>query len=316
MTPKEEYSQFCLQQPSMPIFMQPWWMDAVCAGKQWDVILVKKPDGTIMAAMPYLIRQRLRFRYILMPQQTQIGGVWIAENYQHSETSFITIANDIKRQLKELHLSYYYQHFPISSPMPELLHQQSFSIKRRTTYRVEYDHLQDLDALLASFSKNKKRQLQKALTLNHDTNFSAEDFYRFHCDCLKEQGKKINYSREFFLVLYQKTQRLSQSCILRVLTADGAVAAAAFLVWDKKTMYYLIPCYSPAYKDSGASALLVWEALKMARDKQLSFDFEGSMHRGTANHYRQFGSLPVNYFAVQKYYNPLFAIALFLNKFR
>lgn len=31
----------------MPVFMQPWWMDAVCAGKEWDVLLVESQKSKV-----------------------------------------------------------------------------------------------------------------------------------------------------------------------------------------------------------------------------------------------------------------------------
>ena len=81
-------------------------------------------------------------------------------------------------------------------------------------------------------------------------------------------------------------------------------------------MYYLIPTYDPAFGDSGAGALLVLEAIKSAREKKVQFDFEGSMEKGTAEHYRQFGSIPVTYYSVEKTYKPLFRIALWIQKLR
>ena len=324
MSNKELYSEFCLNQADMPLFMQLWWMDSVCAGKQWEVLLwdenVEDVSGEgvevsgIAAAMPYLYRKRLWMRYILMPQQTQLGGVWVREDKRQDAEFLQKLADRVTKKLAEMRLSYYYQQYPIGSPLPELMKERGFKVKERITYRI--NDLSNLDAVLDSFSKNKKRQLQKALTMSADTEMDAEDFYRYHDSCLKEQNKKITYTREFFMVLYKKASRLGQCKILRIKTIDGETAAAAFLVWDKQTMYYLIPCYSQSQKDSGAGALLVWEALKIARQQGLQFDFEGSMIRGVANHYKQFGSTANKYYSVHKYYRPLFAIALLFNKIR
>ena len=45
MTNKELYREFCKKNHHLPIFMQDWWLDAVCAGKEWDVMLcVKRGD--------------------------------------------------------------------------------------------------------------------------------------------------------------------------------------------------------------------------------------------------------------------------------
>jgi len=81
-------------------------------------------------------------------------------------------------------------------------------------------------------------------------------------------------------------------------------------------MYYLIPVYDPAFSDSGAGALLALEAMKLAREKKVHFDFEGSMDRGTAKHYQQFGSTPTTYYSVEKFYKPIFRLALWFQKIR
>jgi hypothetical protein len=81
-------------------------------------------------------------------------------------------------------------------------------------------------------------------------------------------------------------------------------------------MYYLIPTFDPAFKESGASSLLVLEAMKLAREKHVHFDFEGSMDKGIANHYQQFGSTPTTYYAVEKFYKPIFRVAIWLQRIR
>ncbi len=307
MTNKELYRDFCLKNDHLPIFMQDWWLDAVCAGKEWDVLLHLDEQGDIQAALPYLLRKRMWMRYIVMPQQTQIGGIWICEDAKEDHGKVAEICKDFANQLGAMGLSYYYQHYPIGSPAAEQMQALGFKAKERVTYRI--DDLSDLDKVIGAFSKNKKRQLQKALSLHAEYDMCAEDFYRFHVNCLQEQGKQISYSREFLLVLERKTARLKQSQILSICNADNKVLAAAFLIWDKHSMYYLIPCYDPAYKDSGASALLVLEAIKLARQKGVAFDFEGSMIRGIANHYKQFGSTRTLYYSVERYYKWYFWFA-------
>ena len=314
MTNKELYRDFCHKTKQLPIFMQDWWLDAVCAGKQWDVLLSLDEEGNIQAVLPYLLRQRAWMKYIIMPQQTQIGGIWIDDTVSNNEKKVAEISLDFANQLNEMGLSYYYQHYPIGSPMVEHMRAMQFSITERATYRIE--DLTDLDAVINGFSKNKKRQLQKALSLHVDYNMCVEDFYRFHVKCLQEKGKQITYTREFLLVLERKTARLQQSQIVSICNADNEVLAAAFLVWDNHSMYYLIPCYLPSKKDSGASALLVLESIKLARQKGVAFDFEGSMIRGIANHYKQFGSKRTIYYGVEKYYKWYFWFANMYNRLR
>lgn len=314
MTNKERYSAWVAEQEYVPIFMQPWWLDAVCAGKEWDVLLAEDDQHAILGAMPYLLRKRLWLKYIVMPQQTQIGGIWVTADITGDKWRTAEVCRQIKEQLDTMGLAYYYQQYLPGSLCVDAMRALGFRTRERVTYRVE--DLSSLDALIDSFSKNKKRQLQKALSLHAERTMEVEDFYRFHCQCLEARKRKISYSREFLLVLERKARRMKQCQILSICNADGKPYAAAFLIWDANYMYYLIPAFDPAFRESGASALLVLEAMKLAREKHVRFDFEGSMDKGVAKHYKQFGSTPFTYFSVEKYYKPLFRLAIWIQRIR
>ena len=288
-------------------------MDAVCAGKQWDVLLHFNAKGEIQAALVYLLRRRAWMKYVIMPQQTQIGGIWISETLTN-EKIIVEICQQFVQQLDNIGLSYYYQHYPINSPTIAAMQALGFTTKPRVTYRIE--DLSNLDNVIQSFSKNKKRQLQKAQSLRVKTDMSTEDFYRFHTKCLQKQHKQISYTREFLLVLERKTHRIDQSHILAICDANDTILAAAFVVWDHQSLYYLIPCYDSDYKSSGASARLVLEAIKLAQQKGLIFDFEGSMIKGIADHYKQFGSTATCYYSIEKYYDWYFWFANAYNRLR
>ncbi len=307
MTNKERYRNFCRSNTDLPIFMTDWWMDAVCAGKQWDVLLSLDENNNIQAALPYLLRKRIWMKYIIMPQQTQIGGIWLRQDVATDMTRTKLVCQQFCQELANMGLSYYYQHFSIGNPAAFVMQAMGFKTTPRTTYRIE--NLSDIEQVMQAFSKNKKRQLQKAQSLHVCTDMNIEDFYRFHEQCLLLQGKQINYTREFLLVLDRKAKRLNQGQILAICDTKNTIIAAAYLVWDKHNLYYLIPCYDPQYRHSGASALLVLESIKWARDLGLAFDFEGSMIKGVAEHYKQFGSTPTIYYSVEKYYKWYFWFA-------
>lgn len=314
MSNKERYIEWVADQEYVPIFMMPWWLEAVCAGKEWDVLLAEDEAGNIIGAMPYLLRKRAWLKYIVMPQQTQIGGIWVTPEITADKWKTAEVCRAIKEQLDAMGLAYYYQQYLPGSLCVDAMRALGFKTKERITYRV--DNLSDMDAVIGNFSKNKKRQLQKALSLHADRTMDIEAFYRFHTECLAARRRKISYTREFLLVLERKARRLGQCMVLSVGNADGTPYAAAFLVWDKNYLYYLIPAINPAFGETGAGALLVLEAMKVAREKHVLFDFEGSMERGTAKHYKQFGSQPVTYYSVERYYKPLFRIAIWMQKIR
>ena len=92
MTNKERYIAWAAKQEYMPIFMQPWWMDAVCAGKEWDVLLAEDEQGEIIGAMPYLLRKLLLgaavggLCYALFPLFPALSPVFAARDQVLSRT--------------------------------------------------------------------------------------------------------------------------------------------------------------------------------------------------------------------------------------
>ena len=314
MSNKERYSEWVAKQEYVPISMMPWWLDAVCAGKVWDVLFAEDEKKKIVGVLPYLLRKRAWMKYILMPPLSQTGGIWVAPEITADRWKTAEVCRQIKEQLDTMGLAYYYQQYLPGSLCVDAMRGLGFKTKERTTYRVE--DLSDMDALIASFSKNQRRQLQKASDLHATRTMEIEAFCTLQAECLAARGRKSSYSREFLHVLERKARRLKQCEIIAICNSDGTPYAAAFLVWDKRFLYYLVPVYDIRYKDSGASALLVLEAMKLAREKQVHFDFEGSNDRGIAKYYQQFGSKAVTYYSVEKYYKPLFRIAIWIQKLR
>ena len=205
MTNKERYIEWAGQQDYVPISMMPWWLDAVCAGKEWDVLLAEDEDGQIAGAMPYLLRKRAWHKFIVMPQLSQIGGIWVTPEVTADKWKTAEVCRKIVEQMDTMGLSYYYQQYLPGSLCVDAMRALGFKTRERVTYRME--DLSNLDAVIDGFSKNKKRQLQKALSLHAERTMEVEDFYRFHCRCLASRKRKISYTREFLLVLERKARR-------------------------------------------------------------------------------------------------------------
>ncbi len=300
MTNKERYCKWAAEQEYVPLFMMPWWMDAVCAGAEWDALLAEDSEGNILGAMPYLLRKRAWFKYIIMPPQTPIGGIWVTPEVTADKWKTAEVCRQIKEQLDAMHLAYYNQQFLPGSLCVDALKALGCKTKEHTTYRV--DDLSDLNKLIESFSKSKRRELQKSLSLHAERSMDVEDFYRFYAQCMSERKHKVQFTREFLLVLERKAKRLNQCEIISVHDADGHIHAAAFVVWDTNYMYYLLPTYSPTYAESGAGALLVLEAMKRAREKHIRFEFAGTFSKNSIKHYKQFNATPAKYYSVEKSY--------------
>lgn len=308
---KEKYRQLCLEK-TIPLFLQAWWMDAVCCeGKTWDVCLYEK-NGRILGALPYHYTSKYGFKLVLQPQLTQYNGVWI--DYPQNQTSFERYAfekevnNELITKLEALGVDYYEQNFA-----PNYTNWQAFFWKgflQSTRYSYIIDNISNIQSVYENFSPSKKKSIRKAESkLSVDLNLSVEEFYEFHKLAYEKQNIQLFYSKQFLLNLCKTSIAKNQGKIIAI--KDGqTIHSAMFTVWDSSAGYYLISAIDPNHRASGASILMVWEAIKFLSDKTHSFDFEGSMIEGVAKANQEFGAIQQPYFLIRKSYSKLVSLLL------
>ena len=76
------YTTFCTQVPDVPVFLQPWYLDAVCQDGDWAAAVVVEGDRPV-AVLPYFVKQKRGFRYTTQPLFTKYLGPYLAEDKRH-----------------------------------------------------------------------------------------------------------------------------------------------------------------------------------------------------------------------------------------
>lgn len=315
MTAKERYRELCLEEKSIPLFCRDWWMDAVCFDA-WDVLLAEE-KGEIMAALPYHLRKKLGFSCVLQPQLTQYNGIWLRKKQTESDYERLSyekkIFGRLIEQLEKLNLSFYQQcfHMSITNWLP--FYWKGFRQTTRYTYLIS--GIGNPEKVFARFSPAKQRQIRKSEKRLHlSLDMKPNEFYSHHKQSLKERGEEISYSYELFLRIYKATQTHNAGQLFSIKDDVGNVHTALFTVWDQNSAYTLVYSISPQYASSGASTLVVREAIKFLTNKTRNFDFEGSMVEGIENSYRQFGTIQKPYFLIEKNYSRVFKLLFSLYK--
>lgn len=297
---KTRYRQLCASDGSVPIFCQDWWLDNVTQGK-WDVALVEK-DGRVLAAMPYAMRRRMGSRCIQQPALTQFSGPWLAPVGGKVQNR-LGVEKDLCEALIDQlpAFDYFLQnwHFSMTNWMP--FHWRGFRQTTRYTYRLP--DLGNLDRVWEGFSPNIRRDLRKAqnrfsLVLREAP--EIEDFIDLNKMTFERQGRAPPYSRDF-------VRRLDAVCadkrcrkIFIAEDAEGRAHAGAYVVWDENSAYYLMGGGDPALRTSGATSLVMWEAIRFSAKVTRSFDFEGSMIEPVERFFRAFGATQTPYHQVFK----------------
>ena len=280
------------------IFRQTWWLDAVAPGG-WGAVEVRKGDEPA-ARLPFAISKRFGVTTLGMPPLTQALGPWL----RPSEAKYAnTLANekDLMMELIEKlprHDRFAQSfHFSITNWLP--FYWKGFSQTTRYTYRLE--DLSSPEGLWDGFAENVRRAVRKAgKTVAVRTDLGVDEFIRLNALTFSRQGMKTPYTPDL-------VKRLDAACAARnarkIFFAEdsgGRIHAAVYIVWDDDSAYNLMLGSDPELRGSGASSLVMWEALQFASTVTKSFDFEGSMIESVERSFRSYGARQVPYFHVTR----------------
>jgi len=310
MINKQRYEIFCDEHPEIPLFMQAWWLNAVCVeGKLWDVLLYEE-NGKIVGVMPYHLLKKWGFKIILQPQLTQYNGVWIdyPEDIKlHKRYSFEKrVMKNLIDQLENLKVSYYSQSFHHSFTNWQPFYWRDFEQTTRYTYQIKY--LSNLEKILTDFDYSKRTRVTNEERFFVDFLLTPEDFYIFHKRTLLQRNSVIEYSEKLLVSICNEAKNRNQGQIIALKDENDKLCSTIFLAWDSNNAYNLITSIDFLSKSRTASTKMFWEAIKFVSDKAKVFDFEGSMIEGVAQSFQQFGAEQVPYFNITKSYSKIFSL--------
>ena len=302
-TNKEKYIRFCEENDFVPIFSQPWWMDAVCVDGYWDVLLYEK-NGEILGALPYYVKKRFGLSYITQPKLTQNNGVVIKypknQKYEKKLAYEKEVMTALIDQLEQLPITYYQQNFNYRYTNWLPFYWKGY--RQTTHYTYQRIDLSILEDSIDRFNETKRKEIKRALKLNLQLGFdlSAEEFYRHHKESLKERGRKISYSFQLFQRIVNAAYEHNSGRIFYLYDKNNSILCTRLIIWDKYIAYSLMSSTYQKTKTSGASSLLFYECMKYVSTFLKIFDFEGSMNENIENSYRKFGTIQIPYFSIHK----------------
>lgn len=279
-------------------FQQPWWLDAVSPG-QWGEVVVEK-NAQIVTRLPYVLKKKYGLTILSQPPLTPALGPWVQESagkYTKQLEKQKEIMNLLIDRLPKC--DYFAQnfHYSITNWLP--FYWRGFIATTLYTYVIE--NLNDIDLVWNNFRENIRREIRKAQKrVTVKTDMDVDRFLDINSLTFERQSKTLPYSREL-------VRRLDAACIERQARqiffaedAQGNVHAAIYIVWDENSAYYLMGGGDPQLRNSGATSLLMWEAIKFAATVTKKFDFEGSMIESVERFFRAFGARQIPYFRVTR----------------
>jgi len=316
---KELYRKFCNQEKSLPIFLMDWWLDAVCVDGPWDAALVTETNtGKIRAVLPYYqVKGRLGHHYLTMPRLTQFMGPWI--NYPDGQKTTRKLSYEkevlttLIHQLPEFDSFFQNCHYALTNWLPFYWN----GFLQSTGYTYVLEDLTDLNIIFNNFRSNIRREIRKAeKQVKVKVENDVEKFYRIACKTYTRQDLTYPHSMEYMRRVDEVGETNGCRRIFFAVDNKGQVHASVYIVWDSVNAYHLISGGDPQLRTSGATSLLMWEAIQFAAGVTKKFDFEGSMIQPIERFFSAFGAVPKPYFKISKVNSRFLKLKKFLSEFR
>ncbi len=281
-----------------PVFLQPWWLEAVAPG-QWHYAVVLRGEE-IAAALPYTCKKWLGWTFIEGPSKTPFLGPWLRQTkakYAGQLAEQKDLMGELIGSLPKLGSFSQAFHPGITNWLP--FYWLHFRQTTRYTYRIE--DVSDLEAVWQGTTESVRTDIKKARKIL--TVEACQDFQSvidLHKKTWQRQGRTFAQSDAEMMTLHDACMRHECCQTFIAKDSDGRPHAAAYFIWDKSTVYYYTSGADPALRNSGAGSLLVWHGIELASKLGLAFDFEGSMHEPIERFFRSFGARQVPYFVISK----------------
>jgi len=297
----EKYRALCTREQSIPLFSQAWWLDATAGVEHWDVALVESA-GEVVAALPYMLKKRYGFTVLSQPALTQALGPWFSESARKASIRLALQKNWMEELIDQLpKFDRYSQNWTWVNQNWLPFYWAKFNQTTRYTY-ILHDLRQE-ETLWQGLQANIRGDIKKARSrfgLNVRCDLTLDDFLPLNEKTFQRQGMKLPYSREFVRKLDDACVKNNSRAIFIAEDGEGRRHAGIYIVWDKNSAYYLMGGGDPQLRNSGATSLCMWEAIKFAARVTQRFDFEGSMIEPVEKFFRGFGAQQTPYFFVNK----------------
>lgn len=286
---------------ALPLFAQPWWLDAVCPGG-WDAAITDK-GGVVTGVWPYALQRKMGVTLLRTPALTPYLGPLVffpedlksgnRDGFEHEAIAAL-LAQLPPAQVCLLSL-------PPGLKQAGLFGSHGFDLAARQTFLLDLSLPESV--LLGGFKDSLRRSIRQA---GHQYVISNEpallpQLHLFHKNTLAGKQQAQHHSEEMLRKLMNAAVAQQQSKLYAAHDLKGELQALLWNAWDQESSYYLMGARSPQSDSHRAMSLLLWQAIKDAQARGNNyFDFEGSMDPGVERFFRKFGARRELYLVLKK----------------
>jgi len=267
------------------VFHEDWWMEAATEGRH--TVLEVSANNHIVGRLPFMIRNRFGLKGIWTPPFTYFLGPGIDEGEGSPNTRYLRRLEITRELIRKLPPSSW-QCIRCHGGTPDVIpfQEQAFRTYVQFTYEVPPAGEKEIWQRMRDKTRNVIRRAEEQFETVEIQD--AGTFIRLYENNLSSKSVRNKVDLPSCKRLIEASLQHGQGRVIAARSSAGEIVAANFCAWDHKTSYY-ISCTRSDGAGNGAASLLVWNAIKHAADKGLTFDFAGLGTSGSILHYTGFG---------------------------
>lgn len=275
-----------LSRTAEPIFHQEWWLTIASRQKFSSVDI--EMGGKVVSRFPFVRKKSLGSYVIRMPKYTRTLGPYLSlpksKTFRYEQNIRHVVEKTIAGLPKHHGVHFFLDPENDTSFAFRLA---GFRVVQDFTFRIPPEKpletvWQDCDQKTRNLIRTASRKLSVR---------QVGDVEPFIALARREQP----YSHHDFPLLkalFMEAYRRDQAIALYAYDQDDLVSAA-LLIWDDRTLYYWQSVRLHSSRVPGMNMLLIWKAIEQAKERNLTFDFDGFGSVRTAKMLASFGQKPV-----------------------
>lgn len=261
------------------IYANDWHLDRTT--ETWDALVW----GNYEYIMPLPFRKKIGIKYLYQPLYSQQLGIFPSPP-EKVATTFVRF----------IHARFYYcqvnmnaENLPVKLQKVEFLPRKNYLLPLNDSYT----------SLSASFSKNTKRNITKALkhSLALVEGIRLEEYLEFKSHNLRSKVSHKEFTGLKSLISLGQYKGFGQ--IYGVYSNHNQLCAAVYFCRWKNRIIYFNAASDETGRKLGAMYFLLNKFIEDNAGKNLLLDFEGSMIPGVARFYEGFGATSETYFQLK-----------------
>jgi hypothetical protein len=268
------------------VFHEEWWLEAATQGRY--SIAEVCTGGRTLGRLPFLMRKRFGIQGIWTPPLTLFLGPGINEGEGSPNNRFLK-RMDIMRELIHKLPRSAWQCIRCHGGITDVIafQEQRFRTYVQFTHEIHPEPEEVLWNGMRAQTRNSIRRAKEQFVIGEIAD--VDEFIRLHQKNLASEGERNTLDLEACRRVLTAALHRERGRIIVARNMRNQIVAANFCAWDRKASFYVI-CTRNESAGNGAASLLIWEAIKHAVRKGLTFDFGGLGTPGSIRLYSGFGA--------------------------